>query len=180
VVTLWPVIKPVLGRYIKALKDTTNRRSKWPGVIVGIVVALFGVGQLVSSNKVEALKDAEIGKLEKETKTTLSFHSKEITQKDNGYSVKVIFKPSNNKPLGVLYFEAKIINYSTGKILEFAPVSSGLTNASKEILDDGKTAHLTYSFVGIDLPEVELVLSSKAQVKISGSHELEPFEINIE
>lgn len=180
VIAFWPVIQHFLGKKFKALKGTKSRRAKWVSFTLGIVIALAAAGQLVSGNKLQVLKDAAFNKLEKEAKITLSFYSKEIKQTGNEYLVQVIFEPSNNKSLGLLSFEARIINDSTAKILKFAPMGTGLTDSYKKILDDGKTAQLAYSFLGIQWPAVGLLVSGKAQVKISGSHELEPFEINVE
>jgi len=180
VIAFWPVIQHVLGKKFKALKGTKSRRAKLVSSTIGIFIALAAGGQLVTGNKLQAQKDAAFSKLEKDAKTTLSFHSKEIKQTDDGYWVRVIFEPSNNKSLGLLSFEAKIINDSNAKILKFAPMGSGLAESYKKILDDGKTAQLVYSFLGIYRPEVGLILSGKTHVRISGSHELEPFEIKVE
>lgn len=180
VIAFWPVIQHFLGKKFKALKGTKGRRAKLVSFTLGIVIALSAAGQLVSGNKLQVLKDAAFNKLEKEAKTTLAFHSKEIKQTGNGYLVQVIFEPSNNKSLGLLSFEARIINDSTAKILKFAPMGSGLAEIRTEILDDDKIAHVAYSFLGIQWPAVGLVVSGKTQVRISGSHELEPFEINVD
>ena len=179
-IAFWPVIQHVLGKKYRALKSTKDRRAKLFSCILGIVIALAAVGQLVIGNKIQDLKDEAFNNLEKEAKNTLAFHSQEIKQTENGYWVRIIFEPYNNKSLGVLSFEARIINDSTAKILKFEPMGSGLADSLKEILDDGKTARLAYSFLGVRWPEVGLVLSGKAQVQISGSNELETFEINVE
>jgi len=133
-----------------------------------------------ADSKIKEAKIVSLTKQIEESKTKLSFHSKEITKTDSGYTVKMLFKPSNPNPIGKLGFRAEIEKGSDTKILKFWPLPPFRSGEdSMKISDDGKTARLIYGLFGGDPPKIELQLSGSARVQISGSHELKQFIIDV-
>ena len=75
---------------------------------------------------------------------------------------------------------ARLIDDSSAKIIDFWP-QGAFTHGkdSKKISEDGKQARLIYALIGFAYPKVELKISDTSKVVISGSHDLEPFTLDV-
>lgn len=112
------------------------------------------------------------------TNPTLVFQSATIQKESNGYLARLILQSSNNSPLGEVELVARIQNVPTAKILSFLPGQGVSMNQRGAVSGDGRHANLTFSRSDGSYP-VKLRVSEACKVIISGSHNLEPFEVEI-
>lgn len=111
----------------------------------------------------------------------LSFHSKEIKKIGDSYETILFFKPSKNRPLGLIEFRVKISDSSNAKIIDFWPEGAFTTGENpKKISENKKEALLMYNMLGVGYPTVKLTISKPAKISILGNHKLKEFSIDIE
>ena len=114
---------------------------------------------------------------------SLSLMSSEIEQVDAGYRITLLFAPSKNEPLGLIVFEVTLPDASAASILDFWPAAGPafLTGAdSKQILEHGKQARLSYALLGIGAPRVTLTFSGRTEFAIQGNYLDEPINLRVE
>ncbi|PKN65491.1 MAG: hypothetical protein CVU57_10270 [Deltaproteobacteria bacterium HGW-Deltaproteobacteria-15] len=103
---------------------------------------------------------------------------------DSGYSAELKFKPSKNEPLGIIVFVANVIEESGTRIEDFWPsTKTGGFSTSKDsirISEDGRQARLEYGLLSAGGPIVNLKVSDKCRVRISGNYIADPFEVAME
>jgi hypothetical protein len=140
------------------------------------------LGDLAHQNKLAEEKIETIKELAAPPK--LSLRNVETKDENGNYRAVLTFSSSKNEPLGILTFVSTIQGDTETKIVDFWPsLDSGAFQSgpdSKKISPDGKSARLIYSLMGAGSPSVILSTSGPATVEVRGSHELQPFTIEIQ
>lgn len=111
----------------------------------------------------------------------LLLQSQKIESIQEGYKIILQFASSKNEPMGIVMFVASLPETTQAKILNFWPTGGTFSSGedSKKITEDGKMAKLAYQPLAMGLLTVELEISATTQVMMQGSHNLQPFMIDI-
>jgi|GEM_PF-3097880 len=148
-----------LGSQLQQLQDSDTLKTK---KIVDLEVELQKTKELAQPNSL-VLKD------------------KTIQKTDKGFVLTLFFIPKKNEQPGMVTLAAALPVGSNSKIADFWPNSSEVFLAgdqSKQILEDGRLAHLTYKPLGITV-RVDLTVTEPTKVRIVGNLGVEPFEVEI-
>lgn len=114
---------------------------------------------------------------------SLSLTSSEIEQVDAGYRIMFLFTPSKNEPLGQIVFEVALPDESAASILDFWPAAGAPFTSdadSKQILENGKQARLSYALLGVGAPRVALTVSGTTELTIYSNYLDEPINLRVE
>lgn len=148
-----------------------------------IIFLLAGVAITVhqhfqDNNKISSLQ-SEIHELVNKIK----LDETRIEKTQSGYTVLLKFKSTKNEQLENLSFHASLSQDTNVKILDMWPTKFGspfvFKNNSLNISKDERSADLKYNLWG-NIPAIQINVSGPTAILIKGSHELEPFTINIE
>jgi len=155
-----------------ALAVVPKKNRKWKIVFWIIFVLNFGI-RVYYIHKSHALskKVQQVQELSKAPSLTLSGNS--LSKLENGYKLTLQFAPSKNVHLGILVFTAKIAGDSDVRIVRFSPSPEGpicqTGNDSEKLSPDGKTARLSYALMSVGRPKLDLTITGRATVEISGN-----------
>lgn len=109
----------------------------------------------------------------------LSLESKEIKQVKGGYHAVFIFRPSKNRPFGMLAFYLEVLEGSEATIKNLDTGGGSLTVGEDKISPDGKKATTEYWPHEVMPQTVKVTLSGKCRIRISCNYMKEPLELEI-
>ncbi|MBU0519876.1 hypothetical protein KJ564_13170 [bacterium] len=108
----------------------------------------------------------------------LILKSKSVEKVEDGYRLLLNFVPTKNEQFGFLDFTAVLPYNSSSKIIKIWPIGF-MSNDSRKVSADGKSARLRYCLIGSVSPTIGILVSEPTRIQISGNNGLETFEVEI-
>jgi hypothetical protein len=173
----WSIFDVIFLISLLALAFIPKKKSWWI-LFIFVLAVNFGIRiYYIHNSHVLKYELQQTKELAQQPKLLLS--AEDVDNTGENPILLLQFTPSKNEPLGLLTFDAFILEPESAKIISIDRKNTTSGPEREYVNPDGKSASISFSLISFQLPYLKLELSGPCRIRIKGSHLPDSIDIEL-